>query len=62
MPADERTNAEIREEITNERRELTNALADLREDVRAARRIPIMVGGALAAVAAAIAAAKHFKN
>jgi hypothetical protein len=62
MPADERTNAQIREEITNERRELTNALADLREDVRAARRIPIMVGGALAAVAAAIAAAKHFKN
>ena len=62
MPADERTDARIREEITNERRELTNALADLREDVRAARRIPIMVGGALAAVAAAIAAAKHFKN
>lgn len=62
MPADERTNAQIREEITNERRELTNALADLREDIRAARRIPIMVGGALAAVAAAIAAAKHFKN
>ena len=62
MSADERTNAQIREEITNERRELTNALADLREDVRAARRIPIMVGGALAAVAAAIAAAKHFRN
>ena len=62
MSANERTNAQIREDITNERRELTNALADLRDDFRAARRIPIMVGGALAAVAAAIAAAKHFKN
>ena len=62
MPADGRTDARIREEITHERRELSNALADLREDVRAARRIPIIVGGALGAVAAAIAAAKHFKN
>ena len=62
MPASERTDAQIREDITNERRELTNALDDLREDVRAARRIPIMVGGALAAVAAAIAAARHFKS
>lgn len=62
MSANERTNAQIREEITNERRELSNALDDLREDVRAARRIPIIVGGALAAAAAAIAVAKHFKN
>ena len=62
MPADGRTDARIREEITNERRELGNALEDLREDVRAARRIPIIVGGALAAAAAAIAVAKHFKN
>jgi hypothetical protein len=62
MPADERTNALIREEITQERRELSDALDDLREDVRAARRIPIIVGGALAAAVAAIAVAKHFKN
>lgn len=62
MPADGRTDARIREEITHERRELSNALEDLREDVRAARRIPIIVGGALAAAAAAIAVAKHFKD
>jgi len=62
MPADGRTDARIREEITYERRELSNALEDLREDVRAARRIPIIVGGALAAVAAAIAVAKRFKD
>jgi hypothetical protein len=50
-------NAEvIRTELSSERRQLTDALADLREDVQSARRIPMIVGGALLAGIAAFAA------
>jgi hypothetical protein len=52
-------NAEvIRTELSSERRQLTDALADLREDVQTARRIPMIVGGALLAGIAAFAAFK----
>jgi len=46
----------IRTELSSERRQLTDALADLREDVQSARRIPMIVGGALLAGIAAFAA------
>jgi hypothetical protein len=52
-------NAEvIRTELSSERKQLTDALADLREDVQSARRIPMIVGGALLAGVAAFAAFK----
>ena len=52
-------NAEvIRAELSSERRQLTDALADLREDVNSARRIPMIIGGALLAGAAAFVAFK----
>ena len=52
-------NAEvIRAELSSERRQLTDALADLREDVNSARRIPMVIGGALLAGAAAFVAFK----
>ena len=52
-------NAEvIRAELSSERRQLTDALADLREDVNRARRIPMTIGGALLAGVAAFAAFK----
>jgi hypothetical protein len=60
MAASERTDAQIREEISDERRELSHALTDLREDVGAAARTAAMVGGALAALGAAAAAIRHF--
>jgi hypothetical protein len=60
MPSSERTDAQIREEISEERRELSHALTDLREDVGAAARTAAVVGGALALVGAAAAAIRHF--
>ena len=60
MAASERTDAQIREEISQERRELGHALTDLREDVGAAARTAALVGGALAALGAAAAAIRHF--
>jgi hypothetical protein len=60
MPASERTDAQIREEISQERRDLSHALTDLREDVGAAARTAVLVGGALAALGAAAAAVRHF--
>jgi len=60
MAASERTDAQIREEISQERRDLGHALTDLREDVGAAARTAAMVGGALAALGAAAAAIRHF--
>ena len=62
MSASERTDAQIREEISQERRELGHALTDLREDVGAAARTAIVVGGALAALGAAVAAIRHLRN
>jgi|RhiMetdeSRZDD1v2_1073273.scaffolds.fasta_scaffold204612_2 hypothetical protein len=60
MAANDRTDAQIREEISQERRELGHALTDLREDVGAAARTAALVGGALAALGAAAAAIRHF--
>ena len=60
MAANDRTDAQIREEISQERRELGHALTDLCEDVGAAARTAALVGGALAALGAAAAAIRHF--
>jgi hypothetical protein len=58
MAADRRSAEEIRRQLSEERAELTNALAALREDVNSARRIPMIVGGALLAGLATFAAVK----
>jgi hypothetical protein len=58
MAADRRSPDEIRRELSEERAELTDALAALREDVQSARRIPMMIGGALLAGLVAVAAVK----
>lgn len=62
MPASERTDAKIREDISQERRELSDALTDLREGVGAAARTAVVVGGAFAALGAAVAVLRHLKN
>jgi hypothetical protein len=49
VSADRRTEEAIRREITTERAQLADALADLRESVNAKRRPAAVVGGALAA-------------
>jgi hypothetical protein len=46
----------IRTELSSERKQLTDAIADLREDVQSARRIPMIVGGALLTGIAAVVA------
>jgi hypothetical protein len=57
---------EVRRDISAERQQLVDAVADLRTDVRsAARKIPAIAGGALAtglALAAVIAAAKRHRD
>jgi hypothetical protein len=58
MASDGRSAEEIRLQLSNEREQLTGALADLRADVQSARRIPMIVGGALLAGVAAFAAFK----
>jgi hypothetical protein len=62
MPASERTDAQIREDISRERRELSDALTHLREDVGAAARTAVVVGGAFAALGAAVAVIRLLKN
>ena len=52
--ADERTDADIRSEISAERERLVDALTDLREGIAAKRRLATTVG-ALAATALATA-------
>ena len=49
---------ELRAQLSSERAQLTDALTDLREDVNSARRIPMIIGGALLAGVAAFAAFK----
>lgn len=58
MSADRRTEEQIRREITTERAQLADALADLREGINAKRRPAAIVGGALAAGLTAAAALK----
>lgn len=62
MPANERTDAQIREEISQERVELSHAVDDLRDDARAAARIGLKVGGALLAAAVTAAVVRQIKN
>jgi hypothetical protein len=57
-----RTPEEIRLQLTSEREQLTGALAELREEVKSARRIPMIVGGALLAGVAAFAAVKALRG
>ncbi|HXV32435.1 MAG TPA: hypothetical protein VD769_00390 [Gaiellaceae bacterium] len=58
MATDRRSAEDIRRELATEREQLADALAGLREDVNSARRIPMIVGGALLAGLAAFAAVK----
>ena len=60
--AQARSAEEIRLEITAERQQLTGALADLRADVQSARRIPMIIGGALLAGIATVAAVKAVRG
>jgi|Tabmets5t2r1_1033131.scaffolds.fasta_scaffold78419_2 hypothetical protein len=60
--AQSRSAEEIRLEITAERQQLTGALADLRADVQSARRIPMIIGGALLAGIATVAAVKAVRG
>jgi hypothetical protein len=57
---------DVRREITAERQKLVDAVTDLRADARsAARKLPAIAGGALAAgvaLAAVVAAAKRRRN
>jgi hypothetical protein len=53
---------EIRLQLTSEREQLTGALAQLREEVKSARRIPLIVGGVVLAGAAAFAALKALRD
>ena len=57
-----RSPEEIRLQLTSEREQLTGALAELREEVKSARRIPMIVGGALLAGVAAFAAVKALRG
>jgi hypothetical protein len=53
---------EVRRDISGERQQLVDAVADLRTDVRsAARKIPLIAGAALA-LAAVLAAAKRHRD
>jgi hypothetical protein len=58
VPGDRRTDKDIRREITTEREQLAAALADLHEGIDAKRRFAAVVGGALAAGLAVVAAFK----
>ena len=62
MPAERRTEADIRRELTTERQELVGALADLRKDIDAKRRPAAIIGGAVAAGLATLAVAKVFRR
>jgi hypothetical protein len=60
--AQKRGTEKIRQELTAEREQLTGALTDLRADVQSARRIPMVIGGALLAGIAAYAAFKAVRG
>jgi hypothetical protein len=62
MAADSRSPEEIRQQLSAEREQLVGALADLKQGVHDARRIPIIAGGALAAGLAAFAAVKFVRG
>lgn len=56
------TTQELRAQLSIERKQLTDALEDLREGVHSARRIPIIIGGALLAGLATVGAVKFVRN
>jgi hypothetical protein len=66
VPSNARGTDEVRREISTERQQLVDAVSDLRTDVRsAARKLPLIAGGALAAgvaLAAVVAAAKRHRD
>ena len=66
MASHGRETDDVRREITAERQKLVDAVTDLRADARsAARKLPAIAGGALAAgvaLAAVVAAAKRRRN
>ncbi len=65
MPGDRRTVEEIRREITTEREQLVDALADLREGIHAKSRLAAVVGAALAvglAAAAVVTVVRRLKG
>jgi hypothetical protein len=62
MAAERRSAEEIRSELATEREQLADALSNLREDARSARRIPMIAGGALLAGLAAVAAFKAVRG
>jgi hypothetical protein len=62
MATDGRTDAQIREEISRERQELSVAVDDLRDDARAAAKVAAKVAGALLAAAVTAAAVKQLKD
>ena len=62
MAPEQRKAEQIRLELSVERAGLTEALAALREDVRSARRIPMIMGGALLAGLATVAAIRKLRD
>jgi hypothetical protein len=62
MAPDQRKPEEIRLELSAERAGLTQALAALREDVRSARRIPVIMGGALLVGVATLVAIRKLRD
>ncbi|MGH3090790.1 MAG: hypothetical protein ACRDOG_00445 [Gaiellaceae bacterium] len=63
MPAEGRSTEGVRRDISVERDQLADALGDLRTDARsAARKIPVIAGGALAAGLALKAVAAAVKR
>jgi hypothetical protein len=58
VPSDHRTEEEIRREITAEREQLADALADLREGIDAKRKPVTVISSVLAAALAAAMAIK----
>jgi hypothetical protein len=57
-----RSPEEIRLQLTSEREQLTGALAQLREEVKSARRIPLIVGGVVLAGVATVVAIRKVRD
>lgn len=62
MPAERRTEAEIRREIVGEREQLSVAIADLRQDAAAKRRPASLAAVAAAALIATLAVTKALRR
>lgn len=58
MADDRRSDSDIRRDITAEREQLADAVTDLRDSVAAKRKPAAMIGGAVAAGLAAVAATR----